>query len=167
MPPLSWKCIGYALWRKIIQPLARYLRYHFSAIDARKRKGFRACGRDQRAFRSPFGNLRPPSLPVCLQAEKPILFSSVFRVKNMLFQQPERRALFLRELHVIRAQQLPQAVQAGGGAVAPGGAGRKQGELFRGDVQVYGHRAGSLYNTIIFYKKKNVSFLFYLIILVY
>ena len=41
---------------------------------------FRLCGGDQRAFRSPFGNLRPPCLLRCLQAmhsEVSSSFSSV------------------------------------------------------------------------------------------
>ena len=46
----------------VLQPLLLFCPIIFAScvIYARKRKGFRACGRDQRAFRSPFGNLRPP-----------------------------------------------------------------------------------------------------------
>lgn len=44
----------------VLQPLLLLYPIIFAScvIYARKRKGFRACGRDQGAFRSPFGNLR-------------------------------------------------------------------------------------------------------------
>ncbi len=60
-----------------------------SVIHACKRRRFRACGRDQRAFRSPFGNLRPPCLLVFLQGKKPRISSSVFQLeKARLFRSP-------------------------------------------------------------------------------
>ena len=55
----------------VLQPLLLYpIIFASCVIYARKRKGFRACGRDQRAFRSPFGNLRPRSLWESLQVEQ-------------------------------------------------------------------------------------------------
>ena len=36
-----------------------------TAPSAEGAKGNRVCGRDQRAFRSPFGNLRPPLISLC------------------------------------------------------------------------------------------------------
>ena len=40
-------------------------------LHACNHRRFRACGRDQRAFRSPFGNLRPPYLMQLLQVRGP------------------------------------------------------------------------------------------------
>ena len=56
----------------VLQPLLLLYPIIFAScvIYARKRKGFRACGRDQRAFRSPFGNLRSRSLWESLQVEQ-------------------------------------------------------------------------------------------------
>ena len=49
--------------------------FHFFA-----RGGFRACGRDQRAFRSPFGNIRGPCLRALLQAKEAKGFSSAVQL---------------------------------------------------------------------------------------
>ena len=91
---------------KAVEPLFRPLSKYFYCckvgIAPCKRKRFRACGRDQRAFRSPFGNLRPPYWSERLQARKlvgspfqrPYLFSAAGKVIKLLwrsnkFEQPE------------------------------------------------------------------------------
>ena len=68
---LLWSRGRFVCWQSILP-------YHFAnhALYACKRRGFRLCGGDQRAFRSPFGNLRAHTLLKCLQARPPLVFSS-------------------------------------------------------------------------------------------
>ena len=55
-----------------------------------KRGGFRACGRDQRAFRSPFGNLRPHTCGrYCGLRDRKLLLQRYSWKKHAFFRRPE------------------------------------------------------------------------------